>query len=216
MSGFLLRASRIALYLALTLPLTSVQAAVAGDEEPVLPAPAGHLSRLVLPHPGHYARTARTALDRIARRSSSPITPPISTSRSSALRSRAASSPKPKSRAGRFRLARKAAAQRSSSNATDRAGAARQRDEIRDRLDHGDNLILFPEGTSNDGIHLLPFKSALFAAAEDRARSWCSRFRSCTTGLTACRSGGSIARSSPGMAIWRWRRISGRCWGWDS
>ncbi len=49
----------------------------------------------------------------------------------------------------------------------DRAGAARQRDEIRRRLDAGDNLILFPEGTSGDGIHLLPFKSTLFAAAED-------------------------------------------------
>lgn len=49
----------------------------------------------------------------------------------------------------------------------DRAGAARQRDEIRGRLDAGDNLILFPEGTSGDGIHLLPFKSTLFAAAED-------------------------------------------------
>src|SRR5579862_4230520 len=49
----------------------------------------------------------------------------------------------------------------------DRTGAARQRDEIRRRLDDGDNLILFPEGTSNDGIHLLPFKTALFAAAED-------------------------------------------------
>jgi 1-acyl-sn-glycerol-3-phosphate acyltransferase len=49
----------------------------------------------------------------------------------------------------------------------DRAGAARQRDEIRRRLDDGDNLILFPEGTSGDGIHLLPFKSTLFAAAED-------------------------------------------------
>jgi lyso-ornithine lipid O-acyltransferase len=48
-----------------------------------------------------------------------------------------------------------------------RAGAARQRDEIRTRLEEGDNLILFPEGTSNDGIHLLPFKTTLFAAAED-------------------------------------------------
>jgi 1-acyl-sn-glycerol-3-phosphate acyltransferase len=49
----------------------------------------------------------------------------------------------------------------------DRVGAARQRDAIRRRLDAGDNLILFPEGTSSDGIHLLPFKTTLFAAAED-------------------------------------------------
>lgn len=49
----------------------------------------------------------------------------------------------------------------------ERASAARQRDEIRRRLDDGDNLILFPEGTSGDGVHPLPFKSTLFAAAED-------------------------------------------------
>ena len=43
---------------------------------------------------------------------------------------------------------------------------ARQRDEIGKRLDAGDRLILFPEGTSNDGALILPFKSALFAVAE--------------------------------------------------
>ncbi len=47
----------------------------------------------------------------------------------------------------------------------DRRHAASQRDEILKRLEAGDNLILFPEGTSNDGNHVLPFKSALFAAA---------------------------------------------------
>ncbi|MDH3239133.1 MAG: 1-acyl-sn-glycerol-3-phosphate acyltransferase [Alphaproteobacteria bacterium] len=43
---------------------------------------------------------------------------------------------------------------------------ANQRDEISARLDAGDRLILFPEGTSNDGTRVLPFKSALFAVAE--------------------------------------------------
>ena len=38
-------------------------------------------------------------------------------------------------------------------------------DQIRQRLEAGDNLILFPEGTSSDGNRTLPFKSALFAAA---------------------------------------------------
>ncbi len=40
------------------------------------------------------------------------------------------------------------------------------RDVIRQRLIEGDALILFPEGTSDDGNRVLPFKSALLGAAE--------------------------------------------------
>ena len=43
--------------------------------------------------------------------------------------------------------------------------AGAHHDQLRRRLEAGDNLILFPEGTSSDGIRTLPFKSALFAAA---------------------------------------------------
>lgn len=43
--------------------------------------------------------------------------------------------------------------------------AGQQRDELKERLRAGDNLILFPEGTSSDGNRTLPFKSALFGAA---------------------------------------------------
>lgn len=45
------------------------------------------------------------------------------------------------------------------------ARAAEQRDEMIRRLENGDNLILFPEGTSSDGNAVLPFKSALFSVA---------------------------------------------------
>ena len=39
----------------------------------------------------------------------------------------------------------------------------RQRHEIVSRLGEGAKLVLFAEGTSNDGIHMQPFKSALFS-----------------------------------------------------
>jgi 1-acyl-sn-glycerol-3-phosphate acyltransferase len=38
------------------------------------------------------------------------------------------------------------------------------------RLEAGDNMILFPEGTSDDGNHILPFKSALLSVAEFHPR----------------------------------------------
>jgi len=47
-----------------------------------------------------------------------------------------------------------------------RGATAIERDHISQRLAAGDNLILFPEGTSNDGNRVLPFKSALFAALD--------------------------------------------------
>lgn len=47
-----------------------------------------------------------------------------------------------------------------------RQRTAEHRDEMRERLIQGDNIILFPEGTSSDGLRVLPFKSAFFAVAE--------------------------------------------------
>ncbi len=37
---------------------------------------------------------------------------------------------------------------------------------VKDRLGRRDRLIMFPEGTSGDGVRVLPFRSALMAAAE--------------------------------------------------
>lgn len=47
-----------------------------------------------------------------------------------------------------------------------RQRAADQAGGIRERLIGGGNVILFPEGTSNNGVHILPFKSTLFAVVE--------------------------------------------------
>ena len=47
-----------------------------------------------------------------------------------------------------------------------RSRSAAQANAILARLVAGDNVILFPEGTSNDGVRILPFKSALFSAIE--------------------------------------------------
>ena len=47
-----------------------------------------------------------------------------------------------------------------------RSDSARQRDELAARVQEGHSLILFPEGTSTDGMRVAQFKSALFSVAE--------------------------------------------------
>lgn len=49
-----------------------------------------------------------------------------------------------------------------------RRKVADQASEIMQRLTHGDNLILFPEGTSDNGVRVLPFKTALLSVAEQK------------------------------------------------
>lgn len=48
---------------------------------------------------------------------------------------------------------------------TRRTDTARVNGEIAQRLASGDAMVLFPEGTSSDGTHVLPFRSALIGAA---------------------------------------------------
>ncbi len=47
-----------------------------------------------------------------------------------------------------------------------RHATGRERDALRERLAAGDNLLLFPEGTTSDGSRVLPFRSSFFALAE--------------------------------------------------
>ena len=44
-----------------------------------------------------------------------------------------------------------------------RAETKAQQSVLRERLDRGELLCLFPEGTSSDGLRVLPFKSALLS-----------------------------------------------------
>ena len=46
-----------------------------------------------------------------------------------------------------------------------RARTRAERDELQRRLRAGDNLILFPEGTTSDGTRVLPFRSAFLSVA---------------------------------------------------
>ncbi|MBS0560402.1 MAG: 1-acyl-sn-glycerol-3-phosphate acyltransferase [Proteobacteria bacterium] len=47
-----------------------------------------------------------------------------------------------------------------------RGATGRERDAMRARLAEGDDLILFPEGTTSDGSRVLPFRSAFFGIVE--------------------------------------------------
>jgi 1-acyl-sn-glycerol-3-phosphate acyltransferase len=52
-----------------------------------------------------------------------------------------------------------------------RTSTVRERDDMRARLSGGDNLILFPEGTTSDGSRVMPFRSAFLSIAELPATS---------------------------------------------
>lgn len=45
-------------------------------------------------------------------------------------------------------------------------GVAKERDDLKRRLDGGENVVLFAEGTSGDGNRIKPFKSSLFSVAQ--------------------------------------------------
>ncbi len=51
-------------------------------------------------------------------------------------------------------------------NRESRHSTGSKRTEIAARLQDGDCLVLFPEGTSSDGTQVLPFKSSYFGAVE--------------------------------------------------
>jgi 1-acyl-sn-glycerol-3-phosphate acyltransferase len=52
-------------------------------------------------------------------------------------------------------------------NRKSRIASAQDKRAIRARLDRGEAIVLFPEGTSSDGQRVLPFKSALLGAVDE-------------------------------------------------
>jgi lyso-ornithine lipid O-acyltransferase len=56
-----------------------------------------------------------------------------------------------------------------------RGSSGRERDAMQKVLERGDNLILFPEGTSSDGSRVLPFRSSFFALAEGKTAGLSAR-----------------------------------------
>ncbi len=51
-----------------------------------------------------------------------------------------------------------------------RTGVGRERSGLAQRLAAGDNIILFPEGTTSDGARVMPFSPSFLALADDASR----------------------------------------------
>jgi 1-acyl-sn-glycerol-3-phosphate acyltransferase len=95
-----------------------------------------------------------------------------------------------------------------------RGTMAQEAEAMRTRLAAGDNLILFPEGTSNDGTRTLPFRSAFLAIAADaRLVQPVSIVYDRLGGLPACRRDRPLfawyGDMDIGSHFWRLARRSG-------
>ena len=77
-----------------------------------------------------------------------------------------------------------------------------QRDELAARLEAGQNVVLFPEGTSTDGLGVHPFKSALFAAVEGNAPSRPLAVQPVTLAYVALADGTPIGAEEAGRYAW--------------
>lgn len=88
-------------------------------------------------------------------------------------------------------------------NRTRRSDSARQRDVLVSRVQEGHSLILFPEGTSTDGVRVVKFKSSLFSVAQkaDEASDHKLRIQPVTLAYTEM-NGMPLVRSQKPLVAW--------------
>ena len=88
-------------------------------------------------------------------------------------------------------------------NRTRRSDSARQRDALVARIEEGHSLILFPEGTSTDGVRVVKFKSSLFSVAEkaDEASDHKLKIQPVTLAYTEM-NGMPLVRSQKPLVAW--------------
>ena len=88
-------------------------------------------------------------------------------------------------------------------NRTRRSDSARQRDVLVSRVEEGHSLILFPEGTSTDGMRVVKFKSSLFSVAEraDEASDHKLKIQPVTLAYTEM-NGVPLVRSQKPLVAW--------------
>lgn len=100
-------------------------------------------------------------------------------------------------------------------NRTRRTETAQVADAIAVRMAAGDAMVLFAEGTSNDGNCVLPFRSALLGAAtravgeDETSKVWVQPLSVAYQGFYGLPMGRAHRRMSPGMAIWNSPAICG-------
>jgi 1-acyl-sn-glycerol-3-phosphate acyltransferase len=99
-------------------------------------------------------------------------------------------------------------------NRTRRSDTGRVADEIAQRMADGDAMVLFAEGTSNDGNGVLPFRSALLGAATralgDKEKVWVQPLSVAYRGLQGLPMGRQFR---PHVAWYGDMELAGHLWG---
>jgi 1-acyl-sn-glycerol-3-phosphate acyltransferase len=83
-----------------------------------------------------------------------------------------------------------------------RSETGEARDAIAERLAQGDVLVLFPEGTSDDGNTVLPFKSALLSAADAALHDGCKVIVQPVSTAYVARQGIPMGRENRPLYAW--------------